>query len=72
MEITKNNKKIICEIMGCKNPASYVLKNEKALFNNNLFVCEKCINEMHNLFSKVIVPKGIKNIYKKGDSNEKR
>ncbi len=72
MEITQTNLKIACEIMCCKNKAKYVLKSNKSLFNNKLFICENCLNEMYDLFSKCIVPKSIKNIYKKGESSEKR
>lgn len=72
MEIIQTNKQIACEIMCCKNKAKYVVKTDKSLFNNQLFICENCLNEMHTLFSKIVVPKSIKNIYKKGDTNEKR
>lgn len=72
MELNKTSNQIACEIMCCKNIAKYVLKTDKSMFNNKMFICEKCLNEMYELFSKHIVPKSIKNIYKKGDANEKR
>lgn len=72
MEISQTYKQIACEIMCCRNKAKYVLKSDKSLFNNTIFICENCLTEMHNLFSKIVVPKSIKNIYKKGDTNEKR
>lgn len=72
MEINEITKLIACEIMCCKNKAKYVVKNNTTLFNNKLFICENCLKELNKLFNKVQTPKSIKNIYKKGEENEKR
>lgn len=70
MILKKTDKKIVCDLMGCKNKASYVLKKEDALFNNSLFICEHCLKKMNELFSKELTPKSIKNIYRRKENNE--
>lgn len=72
MEINPTNKNIACEIMCCKNKANYVVKSDKSIFNNQLFICDSCLKELHNLFSKFTTPKSIKNIYKKGEQSGKK
>ncbi|MBR2468291.1 MAG: hypothetical protein IKB42_04550 [Clostridia bacterium] len=70
MEIKKNDLKIKCDIMGCKNLVNYSVSTSDNP-RNNLNICESCLKELHKQFSKVVTPKSIKNIYQKGGLNEK-
>lgn len=65
MEIKKINSKIKCDLLGCKNLATYTVVNEDGTkYNFNL--CEQCLKNLHKQFSKILTPKSIKNIYQKG------
>lgn len=62
MEICKHPLK--CDFVGCDNLAKYSFST-KGLFRRELVFCEKCMLEMFECFSKVVVPKPIQAPFKK-------
>ncbi len=70
MEIKNLTAKIKCDLSGCKNVANYsVVTSDNS--KHNLNICNSCLQELHNVISKQITPKSIKNIYQKGETNGK-
>ena len=65
MELNKTNKKIVCDILGCKNMADYNFEFKKSIFGSNMYVCKDCLKKMYELMAKEFVPASIKNVYKK-------
>lgn len=65
MELLKTDKKLKCDVAGCKNMCDYSFVFRKNLFHTNMYVCKTCLNEMYKQIGKHIVPTSISNVYKK-------
>ena len=70
MLVEKSKARIKCDGSGCNNPCCYVIYNKKFVFDGNVYLCEKCLNELYGEIGKYMVPKSIKPIYKKGGKDE--
>lgn len=71
MELKKNERKMKCDIAGCKNISDYVFEFKKQFLAGNMYVCKNCMQQMYGLMGKELVPPSIKNVYKKNNEVEK-
>jgi hypothetical protein len=65
MELKKTEKKIKCDVAGCKNMANYCLSIKKNFLLGNMYFCLNCLNNFYKVIGCVLTPPSIKNIYKK-------
>ncbi len=54
-----------CDMPGCKNVSSYVIRNKRFLASQNMYLCKDCMHELYSQIAKLIVPKSPKNILNK-------
>ena len=76
MMLSKNNKKVKCDISGCGNIADFVIEYKKGHRSSGLYVCNDCMRDIYQSIGKQIVPKSPVNIMnidkKKEKKNEKK
>ena len=70
MIVEKAKTKVKCDASGCNNICVYSIVNKRFIFDGNVYLCEKCLNELYTELGKFVMPKTIKPIYKKGAINE--
>lgn len=63
MELVKLEKRLKCDIGGCKNYATYSVRHERGNFSNHLNLCEDCLKEMYSLFAKTVVPEALPAVF---------
>lgn len=64
MEITKCDKKIMCDFYGCKNMANYTINTKKIFSSKQMHFCEDCLKEMYESIGKILIPKPIESPFK--------
>ena len=72
MIVSKNSKKLKCDISGCNMIADYVIEYKKGFRANGLYVCKDCMKNMYESMGKFIVPKSPVNILNLDKKKEKR
>ena len=70
MNIEQTKVKIRCSVSGCNEQSKYTIVNKKFVFDGSVYLCENCINELYGEIGKLMVPKNVKPIYKKGGKDE--
>ena len=70
MQIEKTKMKIKCDASGCNRSADYSILNKKFIFDGSVHLCESCMRELYHEIGKLIVPKNLKPIHKKGAKDE--
>ena len=70
MQVEKAKHKLKCDASGCNNYCDYVIVNKRFVFDGNVYLCSKCMNELYGEIGKYFVPKNLKPIYKKGGKDE--
>ena len=64
MELEKLDKKVKCDLPNCSHYADYSLKLRKFWNLGNTNICKSCLRDLHEQTSKVLTPKGLKNMLK--------
>lgn len=62
MKLYSQTRRIKCDVCGCKNLAEYTVSKSGANPKTNLNLCKSCMQELHLLFAKEIVPESPSNI----------
>lgn len=70
MVVEKSKAKVKCDGSGCNNVCNYAIVNKRFVFDGNVYLCERCMNELYGEIGKYMVPKSVKPIYKKGGKDE--
>lgn len=70
MIVEKAKTKVKCDASGCNNACDYVIVNKKFVFDGSIYLCKDCMRELYGEIGKFFIPKNLKPIYKKGESNE--
>ena len=72
MIVSKNNKKIKCDISGCGNIAEYVLEYKRGFRANGLHICKACMEDLYASIGKFVIPKSPINMLNIDKKKEKR
>lgn len=72
MELKQINKKIKCDVPGCKHIAEYGFVFKKSFLPGNFYLCKECLNEMYSAMGKHVVPQAIEHVYKKSSKGSKK
>lgn len=70
MEVIKAKTKVKCDGSGCENKCDYTIINRRFVFDGNVYLCEKCMNELYGEIGKYMIPKNVKPMFKKGGKDE--
>lgn len=62
MKLTKQTRRIKCDVGGCKNLADVTISVEGANPKGNINLCKDCMQKMYALFASEIVPESPANI----------
>ncbi|MBQ2715129.1 MAG: hypothetical protein IJF76_05835 [Clostridia bacterium] len=71
MKIEKIEKRLKCDVGGCKNLANYTVRHERGNLRNQLNICEECMKKMYALFASQIVPEGVHSKFSKKKQNSR-
>lgn len=70
MLVEKTSVKVKCDASGCNNKSDFKIVNKRFIFDGNVYLCDKCMNELYGEIGKYMIPKNVKPIYKKGGKDE--
>lgn len=66
MKLTKIDRRVKCDLGGCKNIAEYEIIHPHGSGRNRLYVCRDCMLSMYKLFASEIVPESPKTVFSSG------
>lgn len=63
MKLTKIDRRVKCDLGGCKNIAEYEIIHPHGSGRNRLYVCRECMLNMYKLFAGEVVPESPKTVF---------
>ena len=63
MKLNKIERRVKCDVGGCKNLATYEVVHPHSSGRNRLYMCRECMLEMYKLFGSEIIPESPKTVF---------